>query len=410
MTNRSRKCSCCDLRTGMQASPCKKCGQLPSPQSEKRDTFTRRNVLIVGGACLVGLLGIEVGVVGCSLLPSAQSVSQDAPTAVNGLQWSPDGTSIASYNNAGDIQIWEAPSGKLKYTFANNGSITRLAWSHDSTMLAVGTFSMDTSGGEENNTSDGSVRILNSNTGARQHSLQITASTDGFLPSSNYVAWSPDGQYIAAADASTNGNIGMWSTKNWRAVPLKPLPGQFVEPRGLGWSPNSQKLLFTFDTVSPSNNQKMLGMILVWDMHAQQAELTKQVGIGDGDGSLLDSGKGVELNIGGASWSPDGEMFAIGLNQQVLVFNSAGQLRGKHGVFSNYGMAPTLAWSPTNPQRLAGQFAADPNVYVWNPSTNQLIQKYTHAADTTDIAFSWSPDGKYLASTDGNTIQIGSAK
>ena len=411
MTDQYRMCAHCGSHNELGAANCAQCGQtLFSQQSEKRNIFTRRRVFLVGGACLAGL-GIGAGVTFFALqkILSAQPGSQDAPTAVNGLAWSPNGKSIASYNGASHVQIWDATGKTLQKTFANATftspfGITQLAWSPDSSLLAVGTISMNDNG-PGSNPVDGSLRILNVQTGALQHSLKLPLLDGAIDATSSYVAWSPDGRYIAVGDASTSGNIGLWSTRDWSTVPLKQLPGQYAELRSLGWSPDSQKLLLTYDTTSVTTN-KILGMVLVWDVPGGQVVLTKQVGVGDGDGPALDSGKGVELNIGGGAWSSDGALFAVGLNQQTLIFNSAGQSRFQHGTFTNYGTAPVFAWSPTSAQRLAGQFAPDPAIYVWNPATNQVIQKYTQAAITTGTPFCWSPDGKSIASTDGNVVQV----
>lgn len=374
-----------------------------SPQPKQRRIFTRRNALIIGGASVVSLFGIGAG---ATLLSQSRlnATDPEVPNAVAGLVWSPDGKSLASYNDTGNVQIWEAMSGRRKYTFAKVASITQLAWSPDSSMLAIGTDAAGLNGSR----SDETLKIFHSATGTLSRSLKLTLA-DGTSASSSYVAWSPDGRYIATGDAGMLGSIGVWSTTDWDAVPIKQLPGQYTEVRGLGWSPDSQKLLLIFDAASVRDD-KMLGMVLIWDMQTQRALLTKQVEIGDGDGPLLDSGKGVELNIGGATWSPDGTMFALGANQQALVFRSNGQLCFKRGIFANHALAPILAWSPTNLQRLAGWFAPDPTIYVWNPFTNQLIQRYANTALRSGVSLSWSPDGKYLAFSDGNGVQFRSVE
>lgn len=369
------------------------------PEPKQWSTFTRRHALVIGGACVVGLLGIGVGTT-LSVPPSyIASTPPAASNTVAGLVWSPDGTSLASYNDTGyngtsNVQIWEAMSGRLKYTFAESALIARLAWSPDSSMLAIGT---DTEG------SDGSLKIFHSATGALYRSLRL-ALANGISASSSYVAWSPDGRHIATGDAGMFGSLGLWSTTDWSPVPIKQLPGQSRAVRGLGWSPDSQKLLLTFEAEAVRDN-KTLGMVVIWDMQTQQAILTRQVATGDDD-PILDSGKGVEMNIGGATWSPDSKMFAIGTNQQALVFSGDGQLRFKRGTFGNYALAPLLAWSPTNLQRLAGWFSPDPTIYIWNPFTNQLIQHYATTVNMNDVSFAWSPDGKYLAFSDGSRVQF----
>jgi WD40 repeat protein len=275
-------------------------------------------------------------------------------------------------------------------------TITEIAWSPDGRFIALGNRS-------------GPVEIWDVRTGKLLSSLTLSPAEAG-TARSDYLAWSPDGRYIAAADASLGGQFAVWARDNWTQTLARQIPGSYSEIRGLAWSPDSKKLLITGD-ITPNN--KVLGQALIWDIHTDTSLLTKQVGIGDSDGPLLDSGKGVSLALSEPTWSSDGRAFAIGVNQQALIFRASGQPLSKRGTYAPYGRHPTLAWSPTKTQRLAGILPPDSAIAVWNPFTNQLIHTYTHTQKADGMscapqstAFVWSPNGKYIASTEENVVHV----
>jgi WD40 repeat protein len=106
------------------------------------------------------------------------------------------------------------------------------------------------------------------------------------------------------------------------------------------------------------------------------------------------------------AWSPDGRRIASGAGDNtVQVWNSTTRLT--YVTYRGHSSAVrSVAWSPD------GKFIAssdDFTVQVWNASTGEHI--FTYRGHTTFVsAVAWSPDGKRIASaSDDQTVQIWNA-
>src|SRR5205085_869028 len=89
--------------------------------------------------------------------------SYRAPFSVFAAAWSPDGKRIASSSSDNTVQVWDATSGKLVYTYrGNSDTVSAVAWSPDGKRMASGC-------------SDHTVRVWDATTGA--HTLTYRGHT-----------------------------------------------------------------------------------------------------------------------------------------------------------------------------------------------------------------------------------------
>ena len=113
------------------------------------------------------------------------------------MAWSPNGKYIASGDEGGTVQVWDALTGTLQVTYTGHSdSITHLAWSPNSRYLATA------SGHWGQTPNDHTVQVWDAQTGRtlltyRGHSASVWS-----------VAWSPDGKRIASG--SWDKTVQVW--------------------------------------------------------------------------------------------------------------------------------------------------------------------------------------------------------
>jgi WD40 repeat protein len=182
------------------------------------------------------------------------------------MDWAPSGKLIAVGTFDGGIQLWEVDSSQIKDTIDGNGqdSIVQLDWSPDGKMLAFG----DTTG---------VVSIWFGDQDAVTTSL---VDPDG--SPANDLAWSPNGQYLATAHE--NGVIQFWSPETWEII-------QSVEA-------------FNYSITK-----------IVWSTDSQMIAaggLGNSVSLYEAKSGSLITGLGLQTQTWSLSWSPNGKYLTIG--------------------------------------------------------------------------------------------------
>jgi WD40 repeat protein len=117
----------------------------------------------------------------------------------------PDGRYIASASSDGTVQIWEAMTGRLVFTYRGHlGAVNTVSWSSNGNSIATG--------GEDQTVQVWSVQqALHSgrvDERSSQSSLRPIVTYKGHSGPINNLAWSPDGQYIASA--SDDVTVQLW--------------------------------------------------------------------------------------------------------------------------------------------------------------------------------------------------------
>src|SRR5262249_15942044 len=120
----------------------------------------------------------------------------DSP--VNGVAFSPDGKLIATASNDKTVKVWDAATGKEKYTLTgHDGYVWQVAFSPDGRYLA-------------SPTSHSTAKVWDPRTGLEVCTLRGHA---GHVWS---VAFSPDGKRLASGSGyAGNGEIKIWDASLW---------------------------------------------------------------------------------------------------------------------------------------------------------------------------------------------------
>jgi WD40 repeat protein len=117
---------------------------------------------------------------------------------ISTLDWSPDGTRIATGSMDRSLRIWDSATGKLiAESKRHAGWIGGVAYSRDGTRVATGS-------------EDRTVRIWDAENARELLSLPVPAGASG-------VAWHPDGKRLIAG--CTDGDIRMWQYDSKSSVP-----------------------------------------------------------------------------------------------------------------------------------------------------------------------------------------------
>jgi WD40 repeat protein len=200
-----------------------------------------------------------------------------APGPVNGLSWSPDGTSLAAANFDYTVRVWDLATGKLRFFYSDpNGYLmTCITWSPDSKSIAFGN--------DDNGTRDVKVQVWNVASQSRVaicrgHTLPIEA-----------VAWSPNGEYIASG--SIDKTVRVWHATT--ASPVLTYTGH----------DNHQNLSSTVLSVAWSPDSKYIASagqdatVQIWEALS---------------GKRVSTYRGHNADVYAALWSPNGRYIASG--------------------------------------------------------------------------------------------------
>ncbi|GCE26435.1 hypothetical protein KDA_19190 [Dictyobacter alpinus] len=291
--------------------------------------------------------------------------------------WSPGSQRVASSDQNGSIQVWNASTGKLNFVCANApAGPTRLAWSANGKYIA---------GANGSN-----VYIWNGNTGAllKHFKVQSTGVTS--------LAFSPGGQRIATG--SYDRTVQIWQVTT--GAHLLTYNGHNVAGGApvvsLSWSPNGTQIVSSSSLLGGSGESST--SVKVWntttgkDVFVYDASHPSNAVAWSPSGSLIASEKYVNGSETIQLWSPK---------------NSSG-----YGlIISDPLSVQKIAWAPSSQYVafvLSSYQGVDPRsrVEILSAAGKSFMLDYTgHQPNVRDVA--WSPDGSRLASgADDKTVQI----
>ncbi|MFI5882965.1 DNA-binding protein [Streptomyces sp. NPDC051554] len=291
---------------------------------------------------------------------------------VDSMVFSPDGKTLATVNfrnedSSGTVQFWDVATRRPFGKPLTGLSATDIAFSRDGRILA-------TSSGD-----DGAVRLWDV---ATRRPLGKPLTT-GF----SVVAFSPDGKTLATGGSEGvdldgyNGNEGLirlWDVKTRRPVG-RPLTGPSGEIVDVAFSRDGK----TLAAVSEDAN----GAVWLWDVADHQ-----QVG------TRLTSGAAL-------AFSPDGRTLAIasGYDEYTVLLWDVASRRQVGTPLNHTGSVFLLASSPDGHTLATAEGAI---VRLWDITTHHQLGESLTGSTTEVGGMAFSHDGKILATTSFNGLQL----
>lgn len=287
-------------------------------------------------------------------------VLEGSDWAVGTATYSPDGKSVAAASYKGPIKVWNVATGQETWSIADlPGDNRKLAIAPNGQLLAVAVGLVSE---QSENQSAYRIHLYDF---VQKKAVRLLAQGSGFA---KQVAFSPDGKTLAVAVQAASLQDKF---KGIRLIDVESgkvnqeLADAFAFPLNLAFSPDGRSLAVGLSPgrIPEAEGQKIPGHVKVWDL---QTGKTSQVFGGSHDSWYP-----------AVAFSPDGKTIAGG--------TSGSRVTTKVG---NYSLAAINLWD------------AESGKLLWHKE----VQRYC----TECIAF--SPDGKTIASVDGEGLKLFDSK
>jgi WD40 repeat protein/uncharacterized membrane protein len=277
---------------------------------------------------------------------------------VTSLAFTPDGKTLATAGNDGEVKVWEVAGGKEQASFGRGSfEIFALAISPDGRLLAM-------AGGEGARTSRrGTVRILEAASGKE------VAKLEGHAARVRCVAFAPDGKTLATG--SFDGAVKLWDVGAAKETHHLAHPEERVA--SLAFSADGSLVAFGFDS----------GGLQLCDVATGSERRAMKASTG---------------NVLTLAFAPDGKTLAAtnARDSSISLWEVAGGesrtvLRGPAGKIVS------LSFSPDGKVLATG--GVDGTVRLWDAATGKVRTAVAHEPGSTVVTF--APDGKLLTATAG---------
>ena len=277
----------------------------------------------------------------------------DITQPVHALAWSPDSTQLAvGSGDDGVVQLWDVASRRMVNILQEQpvpedvrSTVGAIAWDPSGTFLAV------------DRTNYRGVDIWD----VDKQEIHITLDTRSY---STAVEWNLDGTQLVSQGIQ---KVQIWNTVTWTQ---EAVVAEGVSNYRMDWNPTGGRLVTTGTD----------GRIFLWDTNTQQLLTVFQEHM---DTMLT------------TSWNADGTQIAVGNGYDYIQIWDAetGQLNRVLDIPLD-GPIWVLDWSAPSGY-LAGNASYDGFVIVWDVTTGDVVCELDIGSDVRAIA--WSPDGAQLA-------------
>jgi WD40 repeat protein len=288
---------------------------------------------------------------------------------VYALDWSPDGTTLATGVYFGGVTLWDVAFGERvsRMTTGEDSTVNSLAWSPDGKLLLAGLH-------------EGAILVWDATSGDERASLD---------PAGQIVygvAWSPDGTLLAAA--TFGGSIFVWDAADL-SLPPREYPTHDWIASALTFSPDGTRI-----ASGGYDNRVIIRELATGEVvYTLSTDAWVQSLLWTPDGTQLIAGTWDGLIL---VWNPDD-----GRLLHRLTGHAPGQPGDKLGVTD-------LALSPDG--TMLASVAGDGSLRLWDRITGQPLVALGGQAEGYNNGLrsvAWSPDGSALATgADAGSVRL----
>jgi WD40 repeat protein len=337
------------------------------PQRTVRGAAIGRRLLLAGGACVAAAALAALGIwLRTAPEPLRQTLVGHA-SAVTCLEFSPDGSQLATGGEDQTVKLWEVATGKLRRTLrGHQGSVTSLAFSADGSLLVSAS-------------EDRTVKVWDAATGDLRRTLE------GHQRGVTSVAFGPAGFFLASA--SNDGVIRLWDASRGRL--RRTLAGHKGGVAAVAFSPDGSLLASGGD----DKTVRLWDLGRLWDSSRGEApsvvlgehQAGVRIVIFKDDATLLSAGWDPTVRLWSvareelrqtmvppgmaftcAALSPDGSTVALGNEDKMVTLwdVATGEVRGRLAGLRDRAMC--VAFNRDGSLLAAGAGTFDRAVKLWD--------------------------------------------